>query len=236
MTGRTVLLFLALGAAAIWLLSAIGPELLLLPSASEWRIEAGAPLLVGTADDPFAYAGGDGVRAIDGQAVLQLGADRRGGSLRIDLRIPETDESVNLPLGMEPGSRIVILATLEGDDNLWSGVPIGGTTGIGEQRLPQTQVMLAGRSAFDVTVDDASTTTSVPGFWAVADALRREDGSVGQQGLIFSPLLREKTGFSDPSRTELTLLLYDRADDEPPSLLLHVVFSEIQVESTASDP
>ena len=96
--------------------------------------------------------------------------------------------------------------------------------------------MLAGRSAFDVTVDDASTTTSVPGFWAVADALRREDGSVGQQGLIFSPLLREKTGFSDPSRTELTLLLYDGAGDEPPSLLLHVVFSEIQVESTASDP
>jgi len=92
---------------------------------------------------------------------------------------------------------------------------------------------------FRVSIAEAAA-TYVSGFWAVAGALRREDGSIGQQGLVFSPLLREKTGFADPSREELTLLLYgeeagDAAGESGPPVLLHVVFGSVSIERTPEE-
>jgi len=67
------------------------------------------------------------------------------------------------------------------------------------------------------------------GVWSLADALRKDDGSIRQQGLTFSPLLRDKTGFSDPSRLEFTLLLYDDTRGGISPVLLHLVFRTVHI-------
>lgn len=233
MYGRTLLL-IALSVVVLWVVLGFGPRIAPASAASEWTIEANAPLLIGSARDPFVYAGGDALRAMEGRATLRLAPDQLAGSLQIEFRLPASNEE-GLPFDAAPGGHVVVYAMFGDGDTFWIDTEIFGNTGIGERRLPQTHAMLAGKSSFDVTVDSASSAATIHGFWAVADALRKEGGTIRQQGLVFSPLLREKTGFSDPSRTELTLLLYEEAEEGEALVQLHVVFASVNVSSPPSD-
>ena len=59
-------------------------------------------------------------------------------------------------------------------------------------------------------------------------ALEREmRESIRDQGLVFSPLLRDQSVFSDPDRTEITLLIY--AAPESDVVILHLVFPDVRV-------
>ena len=111
---------------------------------------------------------------------------------------------------------------------------INGDIAGGDPNLPQTHALLAGKGAFDVYVDGKLTYENLQGEWSLADAVRQSDGSIRQSGLVYSPLLRDKAGFSDPERTEFTLLLHSGESDEnnkpPYSVVLHIVFSDVTIE------
>jgi len=234
MTGRTLLLLVFAAAAAIGLAVLLIPSPILPKPSDAWEIVAADAWLVGTPEAPFAYAGGDAVRSVDATATLDFDSDDGAGSLLARITLPE-DQDAALPFDAVPGEEILLRAPLAAAD-LMTDSPIWGNTGISESRLPQTYALLAGSVIFDVTIGARSVTEIATGFWSVADALRREDGSIGQQGLIFSPLLREKTGFSDPSRQELTVLLYDNSGGESPPVLLHVVFSSVTIAQRPEAP
>ena len=52
---------------------------------------------------------------------------------------------------------------------------------------------------------------------------------------MYSPLLRNKTGFSDPEKIEFTLILHsevpDPENDPPYALALHLVFTQVTIEN-----
>lgn len=207
----------AAGLAAAWLLLAV------IPLSGDIRFEAQEPWSVGTAEDAFAYAG-EGVRAIQGTAALRIDPITSGGILEFDL---SPDEALTALLdGEMPERSIVLRMRLAGADAVWIDRTVHGDSEIGESRLPAIHALYAGSGRFELLIDGVRQSVRWQGFWSIGNALRRPDGSIRDQGLVFSPLLRDQSGFSDPDRTELTLLIYNSPDSD--AVVLHLVFPDVQ--------
>jgi len=231
MTNLRSLLWLAVGAAVIvagWLL--VAPHVFPV----KWQISAESPRVVGDSIDSFVYAGGDLVRPVAGSATVRLPETNTYGTVRLSIESSEPGPPLSLRDRSIVGRSWDLVSSVNGSAKLWTETPFHGDSGIGDTRLPETTVLIAGQSGFDLTVGGNRRLNDLTGIWAIAHALRQDDGSIRQQGLIFSPLLRDKTGFSDPERLELTLLLYE---DEPGgNVLMHLVFFDVVIERSPRVP
>jgi len=192
-----------------------------------WEAIAGDPLLIGDSADPFAYAGDDGVRAIDGDARLQLTKAEQHGLVRVTVAL---DEEARLGPTDRPWiGNLTLRSRIDENAQVWNDVTVHGETGLGDPRLPETEARLAGESRFELLLDEAPLETSLDGLWVLGNALRRDDGAIRNRGLIFSPLLRDDTIFADPDRLELTLLLYESDADDDRPVVLQLVFREVDI-------
>jgi hypothetical protein len=225
-TGQIILIVLGLAALVLggWFLISGG---LRIPAPPVWQIQVSDPILVGDPEDPFVYAGGTSVRATSGDGSIRLFEGTVPGSLRLVVELD--DATFFLPEDV-PSGRLSLRASLESAASTVTERTIHSETGFGEGRLPETRAILSGSALFDVRVDGASWPEPLEGLWAVAHALRREDGAIRNQGLVFSPLLRDDTVFADPERLELTVLLYDTMGAQTGSVALHVVYRDIRIE------
>jgi len=231
MTIPRPLLWLALGGIVLavgWLL--VEPNV----GRAEWEITAESPRVVGDALDAFAYAGGDPVRPVAGSATARVSPGDAEGIVRVTVESDEPAAPLSLRDSTVAGRSWELLARIDDSSDFWIDTSIGGDTGLGEGRLPETAVRIAGQARFDLIVDGNRRRIGLSGLWSVADAVRRDDGSIRQRGLIFTPLLRDQSGFSDPSRLELTLLLYK--DGPGSNVLLHLVFFDVTIERSPADP
>jgi len=191
---------------------------------SGWSVVGDAAVWIGRSEDSFVYAGGDGVRAVDGGARVQWSAAGGAGSVRATVQGPAAR---GLLLGeREAVGELVLVSVLGPETDVRTGALVHGGTGFGEPRLPETDAVLAGRSRFDVLLNNEVLYRDLPGFWSVAQALRKDDGSIRNQGLVFNPLLRDRTIFADPDRLELTVLVYTGEDL---AVLGHAVFRDVGV-------
>jgi len=230
MTNLRSLLWLAVGAAAIvagWLL--IAPHVVPV----EWWIRAESPRVVGDSIDPFVYAGGESVRPVAGSASLRIAASSRG-TIRISIEPLESDPPLSLRNASIAGRSWDLVSAVADSDEVWTGTPFHGDSGVGDARLPETTVLIAGRSGFDLTVDGNRRWSNLKGIWSIGHALRQDDGSIRQQGLVFSPLLRDKIGFSDAERLELTLLVYEAGAGS--DVLVQLVFRDVIIERSPEAP
>ncbi len=210
----------AIACAAIW----IGREPSGEEPSPEWLIQAEAPTIFGGGEAAYGYGGSEAYPASGGMEISWTPG--RGGT--IDFRI-ELDEDVRTFLG---STTLRGSASLDAESPVFEERMVLGGTGLGSAPLPPTRACLAGTALFEITAaveDRENELASIHGWWMVADALRRSDGAVRQSGLIYSPLLRDQSGFSDATRTEATLIL---GDAERP--LLQVVFSEVRVVQSPS--
>ena len=202
----------------------------------DWVVRADAPELIGGYGDNLCYDG-EGVQTLSGTLSFTLSRDGTGS---IDASVSTTESSGPLhPTSTgDLSGTIRIRSRIDATSKLQENATINGDISGGDPNFPQTHALLAGKGAFDVYVDGKLLYEGLQGEWSLADAVRRSDGSVRQSGLIYSPLLRDKSGFSDPKRTEFTLLLHSDVPDpnnKPPySIVLHLVFSEVTIEKQPS--
>lgn len=223
MTNNTFWIVLAVAAlafAAIW--AFLTPPPTPDPIIETVTFEAHNPWMFGNTDDAFSYAG-DVVRTVQGTAMLQMSSETNNGTIAFSL--PFTEELAVLLGGVVPETSVALRMELDHADAMWTDLPIHGDTGIGDSRLPVTHAHVAGSGNFELLVDGIKQPTEWGGFWSLADALRQSDASIRNQGLVFSPLLRDQSVFSDPTRTEITLLVYDTPESD--TVLLHLVFPSV---------
>ena len=215
------LLIIAAAAAGAVLLGWI----LLQGPSPEWEISADAPLVVGSPLDPFSY---DGTHVLPADGELALAVDVPTASGRLQARLRATGPApLRSLVGELEGTEILIQATeLEGR---WIDLPVHGDTGRGGPELPETAASIAGTGRFTVSLDGTPAATPLAGRFSVAAAVRREDGSIGQGGLIYSPLLRDKTGFASADRLEATLVLTALDGRGQETVVWHIVFTRVTI-------
>ena len=183
--------------------------------------EAHDPWIIGNSDDAFSYAG-DVVRTVQGTAMLRIDSATAAGVMEFSL-LPDASLTPFLE-GLSSESSITLRVGLT--NAVWTDLAIYGDTGIGDSRLPMTYAHFAGSGSFELLVDGNKQPAEWHGFWSIGDALRQPDGSIRNQGLLFSPLLRDQSVFSDPTRTEITLLVYNAPESD--IVILHLVFPDIR--------
>jgi hypothetical protein len=219
-------LVIALLGAAAWL----SYSAFIAPTArgERWEVLIDDPVLVGGPEDLFVYAGGPSVRPIAGDGEILVSKNGASSAVCITLDVRAAD---NLILTGEPFvGQLVLRSRIDDNASVWANVRIHGETDRGDDRLPETHALIAAASPFEIRPGDRRATQRLDGRWLIGHALRRTDGSIRKQGLVYSPLLRDKASFSDPQRLEFTLLLYD-GDNDP---LLHLVFRGIHVVQSPS--
>jgi len=194
---------------------------------SGWDIVVGDPFLIGNLDDPFVYAGGDAVRSIEGEGRIRFSEGIGRSIVRMTIRL---DGSARvLDEGEPPTGELVLRSRTSETSIVESDVTIHGGTTRGEAGLPETTALLFGAGPFDLLLDGETLRSDVIAVWSVAHGLRKEDGAIRNQGLVFSPLLRDDTVFANPDRIEATLLLYAPTEDGEPRIVLHVVFRRVEI-------
>ncbi len=223
-------ILLAIGVIALvgWFLLGTGED-----KGPTWVVHADQPLIIGGYGDNYAYTG-DGERPLKGSLALRFNLPQGEGRLIVSLETTEESSSLQISSSEELSGAFRLVSRIDRSDRVEEGLPIYGDTGNGGPELPRTLAILAGWSRFDLYVNDEIRYSNLSGEWAAAQALRRDDGSIRQSGLVYSPLLRNKTGFSDPEKIEFTLILHSEVPDpenNPPyALTLHLVFTQVTIE------
>lgn len=202
--------------AAAWFVVVINPF------SSELRFEAKHPWVIGNEEDPFAYAG-DILHPVDGTVLLRMDQKSASGLLEVKLR----PDGALLPWlnADSPNQSLMLRIRFAQADENWRDRTVHGNSEVGESRLPEIHAQLAGSGSFEIFLDGKRQPTRWRGFWCLGDAIRQSDGSIRDQGLVFSPLLRDRSGFTDPERLELTLLIYE--SQETGKVVLHLAFPEV---------
>lgn len=201
-----------------------------------WSVQAGAPAIIGGYGDNFCYDGA-GVQTLSGSLSMMINTDGTG-SIEATISTGDSGSPLHPTSSDALSGTMRIVSRVDSSSQVREDLAINGDIPGGDPSLPQTHALLAGKSGFDVYVDGKLRYKDLRGEWSLADAVRQGDGSIRQGGLLYSPLLRDKTGFSDPSRMEFTLLLHSDAPDlknNPPySVVLHLVFSDVTIERQPS--
>ena len=205
-------------------------------SNSGWSIRASSPEVIGGYGDNVCYDG-HGVQTLSGSLDLVIKLDGTGS---IDATISTSDGvgSLHPASSGELAGTLRLVSRIDPSSEVREDVDVNGDVAGGDPSLPQTHALIAGKGSFDLYNGGALLYENLLGEWSLADAVRQSDGSIRQSGLVYSPLLREKSGFSDPKRLEFTLLLHSDlldAENKPPySIVLHLVFSDVTVEKQPS--
>ncbi len=204
-----------------------------LPNADpSWFVRAEIPLAIGGYGDNFCYDG-EGVQELTGSMWLSVGPDK-SASIYASVSTTKASNPIQTSATDKLAGNIEIVARAGDFIDILQDLRINSELDEGDAKLPPTHAILTGQAIFDLYLDGELFYEDLIGQWSVANALRRADGSIRQSGLVYSPLLRDKTGFSDPKRTEVTLLLHsdelDNKNQPPYSVALHLVFFDVTIE------
>ncbi len=229
-----ILVLAAAIALAVLLLLGIDHELSPLATGNaSWVVRADQPLVAGGYGDNFCYSGAN-VRPLHGVLELRYDPVKREGTLTVTVETTSESGALRLAADKTLQGQIQLVSQIGTADRVLHDTPIYGDTGRGGPAFPQTLATLAGWSRFDLAVNSRTTATGLAGEWSIAQALRRSDGSIRQSGLVYSPLLRDKTGFANPKEIQLILLVHsDEADAQnapPYTLALDLVFTQVTIE------
>ena len=227
---RHLLLLVGLLVLAGWLLISIDEE----PTqSSNWVLHADNPYVVGGYGDNFAYDG-KGVRPLVGSLALSADTTSKTGDINVSLQTTQASGPLHVSSDATLEGEIKLVSRIDASDTVQESISIYGDTGNCGPELPCTFAYLVGQSTFDLYLNGDLYHANLCGEWAYAQAMRHADGSIRQRGLMYSPLLRDKTGFCDPLRSEFLLILHSEDSDPnntlPYALVLHLVFSQVDVQ------
>ncbi len=230
--------------AAVAVLAAV---FLLLPrgegvgSSYDWVLTATEARIIGGYGDHFQYDG-EGVRPVEGQAVVKVDADTGQGTVEAVIRTTRESGPVVLAqdAAFEGELRLVMKVGAPGT-RLAEYIYLHGDTGNEAPVMPKLFNYLAGWAPLDVYEDGRLVYANLGGHFMLSEGSRRPDGTIRKDdGTIYSPKLKAERGFTDPSRTEFHLVAHSTEPDPnnfpPHTVWIHLHFNAVQIEKAKPGP
>jgi hypothetical protein len=231
------------------LVAAVTAGLALVPGAAGpgeaglWRIEAGNARIIGGYGDNFAYDGTN-VRPIQGTATVTL--DTRAGTGQVEINVRTTSESGPIRFSEDQSweGEIRIVQRLDTSQmdmaRIQEEVWLHGDTGNEAPVMPKLFNYFATWGPSTIWVNGERVVPMIGSHTMLSEQARDEEGRiVNGRGQVYSPMARDKTGFTDPSETEFHFVAHTSepdADNFPPhSAWLHLHFADVDVQEKPSD-
>lgn len=202
-----------------------------------WKIEANGARIIGGYGDNFAY-NGENVRPVDGSA--QMTVDPAAGTAQLEIRVHTTDASGPLRFSKNRSFsgdiRIVqMLDTSKMDKaRIATDVSLHGDTGNEAPVMPNVYNYFATWGPAKIFVNGEEVIPMIGSHTMFTEQARGPNGKiVNGAGKVYSPMLTDKTGFTDPSTTEFHFVAHTTEPDSdnfpPHSGWIHLHFSDVNV-------
>jgi len=206
-------------------------------TAPDWKIEATGARIIGGYGDNFAYSG-DNVRPLDGSATMTV--DPEAGTANLEIRIRTTEASgpirFSADRSFEGDIRIVQkLDTSEmGKARIATDVFLHGDTGNEAPVMPKLYNYFATWGPGKIWVDGEEVVSMIGSHTMFSEQARGPNGKiVNASGQTYSPMVEDKTGFTNPEETEFHFVAHTTEPDQdnfpPHTAWIHLHFSDVEV-------
>lgn len=221
---------------------AVGAFFLLMPkggggsdvAGADWAFTADEALVIGGYGDNFAYDGTN-VRGIPGSARVVLDTDADEGTITATLRTNSDSGPVVMADGTPLTGRIeLVMKVGQQGTRFQEFVDLHGDTGNEAPVMPKIFNYLAGWGPTDVYVNGELQYEDLVGHIMFSERSRRSDGSIRRGDEVYSPMLEDKTGFTDAGDTEFHFVAHTTEPDPdnfpPHTIWLHLNFQDVEVQ------
>lgn len=210
--------------------------------ADSWHIRADGARIIGGYGNNFAYDGSN-VRHLRGQAEMTL--DAEAGTGRLEITLHTTPESgpirFSTDQSWEGEIRIVqMLNTSEMDmariaEKAW----LHGDTGNEAPVMPKVYNYFATWGPSKIFVNGEEAVPMIGSHTMFSEQARGADGRIAKNGQVYSPMVQDKTGFTNPSETEFHYVAHTTEPDQgnfpPHTAWIHLHFSDVEVIEKPAD-
>ena len=201
----------------------------------DWQLTADDALIIGGYGNNFAYDGTN-VRPVSGSAEVQLDIDAPKGMIEATVRTDGTSGPIVMSNGKPLSGTIkLVMKVGQKGTRFQEFKDLHGDSGNEAPVMPLIFNDLAGWGPTDVYVNDKLVYENLGGHIMFTEKARRADGTIRRDdGTIYSPMLEDKTGFTDPNATEFHFVAHNTEPDPdnfpPHSTWIHLVFQHVDVQ------
>ncbi|MFW6078498.1 MAG: hypothetical protein ACODAE_02685 [Gemmatimonadota bacterium] len=221
-------------------MDAATPDVAELPGT--WTIRATGARIVGGYGHNFAYDGRN-VRPLRGQAEATV--NTVDGTGRVVVEIETTDRSGPIRFSedrsFEGRIRIVQRLNTERMDaaRIMESVRLHGDTGNEAPVMPEIYNYFATWGPASISVNGQEVVPMIGSHTMFSEQARGADGRIEKDGQIYSPMVENKQGFTNPEETEFHFVAHTTEPDEdnfpPHTAWIHLHFSDVEVVEQPSD-
>lgn len=202
-----------------------------------WKIEADGARIIGGYGDNFAYDGSN-VRPLKGAA--QMTVDPDAGTAQLEIRVSTTEASGPIRFSKDQSFSGDIRIVQQLDTSKMNMARIAtdtylhGDTGNEAPVMPRVYNYFATWGPAKVFVNGKEVIPMIGAHTMFTERARGPSGKIeNASGKVYSPMLADKTGFTDPSKTEFHFVAHTTepdADNFPPHTgWVHLHFSNVKV-------
>lgn len=209
----------------------------------QWRIQASQARVVGGYGDNFAYDGST-VRPIDGRAAMSLNTETGVGELEITLRTTPASGPIHYSEDESWEGEIRIVQRLNTSrmdrarvqEEAW----LHGDTGNEAPVMPRLFNYFATWGPSTIYVNGEEVVPMVGSHTMFSEQARGPDGKIKNgHGDVYSPMVQDKTGFTDSDETEFHYVAHTTEPDPdnfpPHTAWIHLHFSNVDIQEKPAD-
>lgn len=208
-----------------------------------WRIEASDVRIIGGYGDNFAYDG-ENVRPLRGSASMTLNTEAGTGELEINLRTTPESGAIRFSDDQSWEGEIRIVQRLDTgqmdmariQEEAW----LHGDTGNEAPVMPRLFNYFATWGPSTIYVNGEEVVPMIGSHTMLSEQARNDAGRiVNAEGQVYSPMARDKTGFTDPQETEFHYVAHTSEPDQenfpPHTAWIHLHFGDVTVVEKPAD-
>lgn len=208
----------------------------------QWQLRATGAKVVGGYGDNFAYDGSN-VRPLDGHAEVNLDTENGEGEIVIELRTTEESGPIEWGADQRWEGEIRIVQRLNTQQMEQARVMeeewLHGDTGIEAPVMPRLWNYFATWGPSTIHVNGEEVVPMVGSHTMFSEEARGGDDRIANNGEVYSPMLDDKTGFTNPQETEFHYVAHTDEPDQdnfpPHTAWIHLHFSDVEVLEKPAD-
>ncbi len=208
-----------------------------------WKIEATGTRIIGGYGHNFAY-NGENVRPLEGKATMTLNPDAGTAHLEIKLKTTEASGPIRFSADKEWSGEITIVQMIDLEKmkkaRIAENVFLHGDTGNEAPVMPKVYNYFATWGPSQVFVNGEEVIPMIGSHTMFSEQARGSNGKITTaDGQVYSPMVKDKTGFTNPRETEFHYVAHTTEPDKnnfpPHTGWIHLHFSDVTVVEHPSD-
>ena len=208
----------------------------------QWHIRAAGARIIGGYGHNFAYDG-ENVRPLRGEAEMRLNTADGTGELEITLHTTPESGPVRFSADQAWEGEIRIVNRLNTSEMDMARVTeeawLHGDTGNEAPVMPKVFNYFATWGPSQIFVNGEQVVPMIGSHTMFSEQARGADGKIERDGQVYSPMVQDKEGFTDPSETEFHYVAHTTEPDPnnfpPHTAWIHLHFSDVEVLEKPAD-